>query len=224
MLPAFSLHSINMQARPCVQIRLKKTDHRVDMRKLSLEQCVQPIFGFYVTSSKRRGWVWPMYLSDLKAAGLQRVIESWSEVHSAVSTWEQPQWQILHYQRELPQKLIDEIKNRTYGETLPTAKQFSAAYPPPDVVDAMQTQLLGPPPQKKTHTHRHTHTHTYTHTLSFLISLFLSLHQSLTGRRTTSPIMTSSLFRATLPEIPRRRDRTRNNTRLMLEMMKRCLK
>ena len=116
-----------------------------------------------------------MYLSDLKAAGLQRVIESWSEVHSAVSTWEQPQWQILHYQRELPQKLIDEIKSRTYGETLPTAKQFSAAYPPPDVVDAMQTQLLGPPPKKKKHTHTDTHTHTHIHTHSLFPYFSLSL-------------------------------------------------
>ena len=61
--------SVSLSLEPTrSQIRVKKDKQnlpRLDVRKLTHENLCKPLLGWWVTSAKRKNFIWPMYENDL---------------------------------------------------------------------------------------------------------------------------------------------------------------
>lgn len=113
---------------------------RVNLLKLTRAEIVQPLLGWWLTSSRRKNWQWPMYCKDLSRAELEQINAAWE----SISGMELPvkRFCLSNPQADLPEMLLEAIRCKSFSGDPPTKKSFSDIYPAADLIEANADYLL----------------------------------------------------------------------------------
>ena len=117
---------------PFCQIRYRADVPRVSLPSISMDQLVKPLFGFWVTSARRRNFLWPLYLEDM-GDDRESVLSAWQRI-SRLQTLPFPAYAVCDFENDLPEIIMERLRTKAFTGDPPTKKSFSTEFPTADMV------------------------------------------------------------------------------------------
>ena len=117
---------------PFCQIRYRADVPRVSLPSISMDQLVKPLFGFWVTSARRRNFLWPLYLEAM-GDDRESVLSAWQRI-SRLQTLPFPAYAVCDFENDLPEIIMERLRTKAFTGDPPTKKSFSTEFPTADVV------------------------------------------------------------------------------------------